>query len=59
MKRLAEKRERGNQRSAKKKRNSEEETLDFMKDKWRMELELGRKMLDIRKKEHHAKTKES
>ena len=34
MERLAETRE--NQRNAKKKRNSGEETLDFMKDKWRM-----------------------
>ena len=59
MERLAETRERENQRNAKKKRNSGEETLDFMKDKWRMELELRREELEVRKKEHHAKERKA
>ena len=59
MERLAETRERENQRNAKKKRNSGEETLDFMKDKWRIELELRREELEVRKKEHHAKERKA
>ena len=59
MERLAEAIGRENQRNAKKKRNSGEETLDFMKDKWRMELELRREELEVRKKEHHAKERKA
>ena len=59
MERLAVTRERENQRNAKKKRNSGEEALDFMKGKWRMELELRRKELEVRKKEHHAKERKA
>ena len=32
-----------------------EETLEFMKEKWRLELELRREELEIRKKEYEAK----
>jgi len=40
-------------------RSSGEETLDFMKDKWMMELELRREELEVRKKEHHAKERKA
>ena len=57
MERLAETRERENQRSTKKKKSGSngEETLEFMKEKWRLELELRREDLEMRKKEYEAK----
>ena len=40
-------------------RSSGEETLDFMKDIWRMELEIRREELEVRKKEHHTKERKA
>ena len=43
----------------KEKRSRGEETLDFIKDIWRMELEIRREELEVRKKEHHAKERKA
>ena len=60
MERLPETREREDQRSAKKTKSNGngEETLEFMKEKWRIELELRREELEIKNKEHKTKERE-
>ena len=61
MERLAETRERENQKSAKKKKSNGngEEPMGFMKEKWRMEVELRKEELEIRKKEYQAKERKA
>ena len=61
MERLAETRERENQKIAKKKESSGngESTMVFMKENWRIELELRKEELEIRKKEYQAKKRKA
>ena len=60
MERLAETRERGNQMSAKKtRRGNGEESIEFLKYKSKIEIEMRREEVEIRKKEHEATEKKA
>ena len=60
MERLAETRERENQMSAKKKRRGNgEESIEFLKNKSKIEMEMRREEVEIRKKEHEATEKKA